>query len=404
MTTKTNDWLKYCQPENWHEAATIYPMMAQADLEKMAEDIKKNGLQNPVTLIADKGGNPRVLDGRNRLFACRLANIEPSFTKYAGKSPVAWVISLNSKRRHLTAGQLAFVALRVEEELAKEAEKRVGGRPRSNLSQIETGSEEGRSARQAAELVGASNGYVSCAKRILAEAPDLVAPITSDARNDDSTPKMTIPKAIKIIERRKEGKPDAPRDYRKHKTAEGHTMYDLTSLLQKAIRRGLLDLAIWAAVTLDLEGFVWSVWKRLLIIVDEDIDPDDPDDVAGKVLDAYERWEILRKKDDEDDCKHPERLALLKAVRICVRAKKSRLIDNLVSTYYNERQPRETLPDWVYDMHTKKGRDKGRGVEHFFDHGAHLENKAEVEGDAEYEARARATLLKLEREGKKKNA
>jgi hypothetical protein len=52
-----------------------------------------------------------------------LAAPEPRFTTYKGNDPLAFVVSLNLKRRHLTASQLSFVALDiepVEAELAKQ--------------------------------------------------------------------------------------------------------------------------------------------------------------------------------------------------------------------------------------------------------------------------------------------
>ena len=58
------NWKKYCEQENWHEAACLFPMISKADLEILADSIKQHGLQNPVVLYEGK-----VLDGRNRLMA-----------------------------------------------------------------------------------------------------------------------------------------------------------------------------------------------------------------------------------------------------------------------------------------------------------------------------------------------
>jgi hypothetical protein len=74
-------------------------------LQELAEDIKKNGLINPIWLT--KTGE--ILDGKLRLLACEMAGIEPRFVIYEGNDPVGFTISQNALRRHMTKAQLAFV-------------------------------------------------------------------------------------------------------------------------------------------------------------------------------------------------------------------------------------------------------------------------------------------------------
>lgn len=90
-----------------HPAADLFPLMGADELASLAEDIKANGLRQPVVLDADG----RVLDGRNRLRACEAAGVEPQFvTVEAEVDPVALVVSLNVKRRNMTASQRAVSA------------------------------------------------------------------------------------------------------------------------------------------------------------------------------------------------------------------------------------------------------------------------------------------------------
>jgi ParB-like chromosome segregation protein Spo0J len=84
-----------------HPAAELFPMMNEAELKKLAEDIKKFGLRNPI--VRDATGS--ILDGRNRLAACELVGATPRFQEYKGNEPVAFVISANIHRRHLDAKQ-----------------------------------------------------------------------------------------------------------------------------------------------------------------------------------------------------------------------------------------------------------------------------------------------------------
>jgi hypothetical protein len=109
-----------------HPAAQLFPMMPDAELSELAEDIRKNGLLEPIILL---GG--MVLDGRNRLSACRRAGVEPRFEIAAEiASPTLYVVSKNIHRRHLTTSQRAAIAVEMLPMLADEAKarQREGGR------------------------------------------------------------------------------------------------------------------------------------------------------------------------------------------------------------------------------------------------------------------------------------
>lgn len=87
-----------------HPAADIFPMMSEEELVDPAEDIKANGLVHP--LIIDAAG--QLIDGRNRLAACKLAGVEPRFEQLNGRDPLAYIASANLKRRNLAKGQQAM--------------------------------------------------------------------------------------------------------------------------------------------------------------------------------------------------------------------------------------------------------------------------------------------------------
>lgn len=85
-----------------HPAAAVWPMLPEPDLRRLADDIAANGQMYPIVLDAEG----RVLDGRNRLAACRIAGVEPVFETYTG-DPVARVLSANNERRHLSLPERA---------------------------------------------------------------------------------------------------------------------------------------------------------------------------------------------------------------------------------------------------------------------------------------------------------
>jgi N6-adenosine-specific RNA methylase IME4 len=154
-----------------HPVAAMFPMLSMQELHELADDIASHGLLHPIVL--DHQG--RVLDGRNRLEACKIAKVEPGFAKYTGDDPLGFVISENLMRRHLTASQRAMLSLDAEAMYAEQAEAR-------RLANLKQGSErapvptreegEGRARDQAAAAFGVSGRLVGQAKRI-SEYPEL---------------------------------------------------------------------------------------------------------------------------------------------------------------------------------------------------------------------------------------
>lgn len=107
-----------------HPFADLFPMIEGDAFADLVEDIRQNGVREPVVLL---GG--RILDGRNRYRAGveagfftvspmggypRPASSFVIFEKaHPGVDPLAWVISKNLRRRHLTDDQRRMVAARL---------------------------------------------------------------------------------------------------------------------------------------------------------------------------------------------------------------------------------------------------------------------------------------------------
>lgn len=135
-----------------HPVADLFPMLVGEDLEALAADIGERGLLHPVVL--DSEG--RVLDGRNRLAACELAMVDPTFVTYEGEDADGYALAVNIARRNLSRGQAAMIAAKA--------------RLVSN-----------RSMAAASEAAGTSKARIVQASTIIDFAPDLVDAVISGA-------------------------------------------------------------------------------------------------------------------------------------------------------------------------------------------------------------------------------
>jgi hypothetical protein len=169
----------------FHKYADLYPLASEEELSRLTEDIKKNGLANPITLHEGQ-----ILDGRNRYIACQRAKEEPQFIQWEDArcyeegfygqdvledDLLMWVIAQNSHRRHLSTSQLAMVAAKVAKMFEENAKKRelagVKTDPRAILPQ-------GKSTDLAAKTVGGVSGRtVRDAVKVQKASPELAAKV-----------------------------------------------------------------------------------------------------------------------------------------------------------------------------------------------------------------------------------
>ena len=176
-----------------HPACAMLPMMSEASLAEMAEDIQANGQQQPV--IMHRG---LLLDGRNRLKACEIAGVTPKVQEWEGDDPVRWVLSLNFHRRHLTDSQKSIVGARAEDLLAQRVSDRaeemlanpgMSDSPTTDsdpIDEVGTASEKPLSNREirrqaresAAALVNVSPNAIARGRKLIDNAvPELVGAV-----------------------------------------------------------------------------------------------------------------------------------------------------------------------------------------------------------------------------------
>lgn len=165
-----------------HPAAELFPLMQGDEFDALVADIREHGQRTPIVMYQGL-----VLDGRNRLRACEEIGAVPITSEWDGQgSAVALVISLNARRRHLNASQLAVVAAQAvpmfeEENRKRQAEGKssdgaAGGRGRkkpSGQSTRKVSSDANESTAQAAKATGAGTKSTKIATSIMKNAPDV---------------------------------------------------------------------------------------------------------------------------------------------------------------------------------------------------------------------------------------
>jgi hypothetical protein len=166
----------YSKPENWHPAAECFPLLGLQELKELADDIKKNGLIQPITLL-----DGLVLDGRNRAKGCASRGVQIRTEDWKGDDPVAFVISLNLRRRHLTAGQLAMAAANITNLYAPAAKERQTANLKRGDAKpvvaIVPQRDAGKAREKAAKSLGASPRYTQDAIAIREYSPKLAAEV-----------------------------------------------------------------------------------------------------------------------------------------------------------------------------------------------------------------------------------
>ncbi len=166
---------------DFHEAANIFPMMAGDDFEQLVADVREHGQRELIKVLDGK-----VLDGRNRYRACIMADIKPKFETVSISDPVAYVVSLNIHRRHLTPSQLSMCAGRARDIYEAEAKERmVAGKEADPVANLPQGTGKARDA--AGKAFGVSGRSVDHAKRVIDHGIPELAQAVDEGRMAVST-------------------------------------------------------------------------------------------------------------------------------------------------------------------------------------------------------------------------
>ena len=149
-------------------------------------------------------------------------------------------------------------------------------------------------------------------------------------------------------------------------TRNGHDMFVMASLLQKAIRRGEHELAAYAAHELAIKHWRSYLWKRLLTISAEDCYG-----IMTQEIEALHNSDVFVNANRTEDKK--SNIFIAKAVTLLLMALKNRDADYLSVNHmrFKEIMTDEqvvdlvgaeltAIPEYVYDVHTLRGKKRGK--------------------------------------------
>jgi replication-associated recombination protein RarA len=156
-------------------------------------------------------------------------------------------------------------------------------------------------------------------------------------------------------------------------TKHGYDHYELLSVLQKSIRRGMEYEAVHFAVELE-EFNPTMLWNRLRLIACEDIGPANP--MMPILIDVLQKNYLAEKSKLTESA---YKLYLVNAVVCLCFSQKSRISDDLLNVVFTEREAEGKflpIPEYALDKHTARGKALGKGFDDFFSEGNKLENEA----------------------------
>lgn len=181
---------------DFHEYAGIFPLLEGREFAELCNDIKANGQREPIWVYEGK-----ILDGRNRFRACNAVGVTPRTAAYTGDDPLAFVLSLNLHRRHLSESQRGMVAAKIANMPAHRPALNPANLPPSLEGMKPDQQPAFTSQASAAEMLNVSERTVRAAVKVRDEAaPELVRAVESGKVSVSAAADVaTLPKAEQAV-------------------------------------------------------------------------------------------------------------------------------------------------------------------------------------------------------------
>ena len=257
-----------------HPLADVVPPMTNEEYEELKDDIKTHGLREPITLHEGK-----VIDGKHRYRACVELGIEPDTRELSGQgTPLQYIISENVKRRHLTVGQRAALAVELRPLIEKDMDDHPNIRVRSQGTRPQ-------SVRSAADYVKVHPVSVEAYAAVANKAPDLAKEVRAGEK-----PLWTAHREMQAREPKSERRiriPTKEQLRNRARDAGQHFAKSVASLVDAPGDLTMMDLwSLWAAIY-EVEGYLRQIsHKHRLKVPDstealERLQPSDGEIITG---------------------------------------------------------------------------------------------------------------------------
>lgn len=152
-------------------------------------------------------------------------------------------------------------------------------------------------------------------------------------------------------------------------TKRGYVFGEVSSTMQKAIRRGDCKLAGYMAIELAMSNYGAYVWRRLLTVSAEDV----AGIITREIKALFDSWTLIRSSTQKFKLDPKTgRIFISKAVILLSQAYKSRDADHLTNLVYDQckgitpeeiekafEDTRQDIPEYALDCHTRRGRMMG---------------------------------------------
>jgi replication-associated recombination protein RarA len=157
-------------------------------------------------------------------------------------------------------------------------------------------------------------------------------------------------------------------------TRKNYDFYECASALQKSVRRGIEKDALFFGMELYGSGYSKYLWKRIFIMVSEDVGLANPD-LPQRIQALYANWQIIAEKNVNDGT-----LPIIHAIVELCRSKKSRMLDHAkVWALFTDYRPE--VPDYALDTHTRRGKRMGRNLDFFKEVGSVINDELDLQND-----------------------